>query len=320
MGITRRMVQLYRAELQLGRGELTAASDTLGQARRAAEGDHPFAGKLFELTAWLAQTGGDFAAARLTVSRGLAGLDGLDDVQAMAWLCLRGLQVEADRAEHARAHRRRDEAAAAAHVAEDLHGRVRSLAALPAARALGELSALELTSAAEQERAAGDNATEAWLQAAAVWELLREPYPQAVSLARAAEAALTARRAKAEVAAWLESAREIASPLGAAPLLRALDSVALRGRLPAQPRRDEPATPAPPRPLGLTPRELDVLRLIAKGYTNARIADTLFISRKTAAAHVSNILGKLEVARRAEAAAIAAQLGVLDEPTPERTT
>lgn len=320
VGITRRMVQLYRAELQLGRGEMATASDTLGQARRAAEGDHPFAGKLFELTAWLAQTRGDFAAARLTVSRGLAALDGLDDVQAMAWLCLRGLQVEADRAEHARAHRRRDEAAAAAHVAEDLRGRVRSLAAMPLARALGELSALELTSAAEQERAADGNATEAWLQAAEAWQLLREPYPQAVSLARAAEAALTARRAKAEVAAWLESARKLASPLGAAPLLRAIDSVALRGRLPAQPRRDEPATPAPSRPLGLTPRELDVLRLVGKGHTNARIADTLFISRKTAAAHVSNILGKLEVARRAEAAAIAAQLGLLDEPTPERTT
>ena len=77
VGITRRMVQLHRAELQLGRGEIATASDTLGQARRAGEGDHPFAGKLFELTAWLAQSQGDFAAARLTVSRGLAALDGL---------------------------------------------------------------------------------------------------------------------------------------------------------------------------------------------------------------------------------------------------
>jgi len=302
VGITRRMVQLHRAELQLGRGEIAIAAETLGQARRAGEGDHPFAGKLFELTAWLAQTQGDFAAARLAISRGLAALDGLDDLQASAWLCWRGLQIEADRAEHARAHRHRDEAAAAAHAAEDLRARVRSLAVLPAARALGELPALELSIAA------------------AAWQSLREPYPEAVSLACAAEAALTERRAKAEIATWLESARTIASPLGAAPLLRALDSIALRGRLPTQPRRDEPATPAPPRPLGLTPRELDILRLVGRGYTNARIADTLFISRKTAAAHVSNILGKLEVARRAEAAAIAARLGLLDEPTPDRTT
>jgi DNA-binding CsgD family transcriptional regulator len=320
VGITRRMVQLQRAELQFGRGEIAAASDTLGQARRAGEGDHPFAGKLFELTAWLAQTQGDFAAARLTVNRGLAALDGLDDLQASAWLCWRGLQVEADRAEHARAHRRRDEAATAARVAEDLRARVRSLAALPAAHTLGELPALELSSAAEHERATRGNATEPWLQAAAAWQSLREPYPQAVSLARAAEAALTERRAKAEVAAWLESARKLVSPLGAAPLLRALDSIAQRGRLPTPPRPDEAGTPAPAAPLGLTPRELDVLRLVGQGYTNARIADTLFISRKTAAAHVSNILGKLEVARRAEAAAIAARLGLLDEPTSERTT
>jgi DNA-binding CsgD family transcriptional regulator/tetratricopeptide (TPR) repeat protein len=320
VGITRRMVQLQRADLQLGRGETAAAYDTLGQARRAAEGDHPFAGKLFELTAWLAQTQRDFAAARRNISRGLSALDGLDDLQASAWLCWRGLQVEADSAEHSRAHRLRDEAAAAAHAAEELGAYIRSLAALPAAPALGELPALELSTAAERERAAGRNATEPWLGAAAAWRSLREPYPHAVCLARAVEAALTERRAKAEITASLESARKIAGELGAAPLLRALNSMALRGRLATRPRRDQPPASAPSPPLGLTPRELDVLQLVGQGYTNARIADTLFISRKTAAAHVSNILGKLEVARRAEAAAIAARLGLLDEPTAKRST
>ena len=63
-----------------------------------------------------------------------------------------------------------------------------------------------------------------------------------------------------------------------------------------------------------------MLRLVGQGYTNARIAETLFISRKTASAHVSNILGKLEVGRRAEAAAIAARLGLLDEPTSQEMT
>jgi DNA-binding CsgD family transcriptional regulator len=59
--------------------------------------------------------------------------------------------------------------------------------------------------------------------------------------------------------------------------------------------------------------------LVGQGYTNARIAETLFISPKTAGAHVSNILAKLEVGRRAEAAAIAARLGLLDEPSSEFT-
>jgi DNA-binding NarL/FixJ family response regulator len=67
------------------------------------------------------------------------------------------------------------------------------------------------------------------------------------------------------------------------------------------------------KPLGLTAREIQVLRLVAHGYTNPQIADTLFISRKTAGSHVSNILSKLGVARRAEAAAIAERLDLLDE-------
>jgi len=52
---------------------------------------------------------------------------------------------------------------------------------------------------------------------------------------------------------------------------------------------------------GLTPRELDVLRLLAEGRTNAEIADALYISRRTAATHVSNIFHKLDVGTRAGA-------------------
>jgi DNA-binding CsgD family transcriptional regulator len=52
---------------------------------------------------------------------------------------------------------------------------------------------------------------------------------------------------------------------------------------------------------GLTPRELDVLRLVAEGRTNAEIADLLYISRRTAATHVSNIYRKMDVGTRAGA-------------------
>ncbi|HEX8863701.1 MAG TPA: LuxR C-terminal-related transcriptional regulator [Actinomycetes bacterium] len=61
-------------------------------------------------------------------------------------------------------------------------------------------------------------------------------------------------------------------------------------------------------PLGLTPREREVLALIADGRTNRQIAETLFISPKTASVHVSNILAKLGVANRGEAAAVAHRL------------
>ena len=57
----------------------------------------------------------------------------------------------------------------------------------------------------------------------------------------------------------------------------------------------------------LTARERDVLQLIAKGYENQRIADELFISLKTVKTHVSNILAKLEVSDRTQAAVYAFQ-------------
>jgi DNA-binding CsgD family transcriptional regulator len=60
--------------------------------------------------------------------------------------------------------------------------------------------------------------------------------------------------------------------------------------------------------LSLTSRERDVLRLVAAGHTNRRIAEELFISPKTASVHVSNILAKLGVSGRGEAAAMAHRL------------
>ena len=75
-----------------------------------------------------------------------------------------------------------------------------------------------------------------------------------------------------------------------------------------------PASPCPSRaaregPLSrLTPREREVLDLLATGATNKTIATTLFITEKTASVHVSNLLAKLGVANRGAAAALAREL------------
>ena len=58
-----------------------------------------------------------------------------------------------------------------------------------------------------------------------------------------------------------------------------------------------------PDPRGLTPREREVITLLSDGLSNAEIARTLYISEKTASVHVSNILRKLGVTSRIQAAA-----------------
>ena len=70
--------------------------------------------------------------------------------------------------------------------------------------------------------------------------------------------------------------------------------------------RDDAAAPL----AALTPRELEVLRLVSEGRSNKEIGEHLFISAKTASVHVSNILAKLEVSGRGEAAALAHRHGV----------
>ena len=86
---------------------------------------------------------------------------------------------------------------------------------------------------------------------------------------------------------------------------------------PAGRNDDASADAAPGGELGLTERELEVLRLVAAGRSNREIAAELFISPKTASVHVSNILGKLGVASRGEAAARAHTLRLFD-PVPGR--
>ena len=62
--------------------------------------------------------------------------------------------------------------------------------------------------------------------------------------------------------------------------------------------------------LGLTTREVEVLTLVTAGRTNRQIGDELFVSAKTASVHVSNILRKLGVNSRVDAAAVAQRLGI----------
>ena len=72
-----------------------------------------------------------------------------------------------------------------------------------------------------------------------------------------------------------------------------------------------PRTLLPPGHRILTPREIEVLRLVATGETDRGIADVLYVSRRTVSSHVSNILAKLDVPSRRAAVVTAARIGLL---------
>jgi DNA-binding CsgD family transcriptional regulator len=91
----------------------------------------------------------------------------------------------------------------------------------------------------------------------------------------------------------LDAARRVFEQLGAAPALARIAEMS------GSPRQNAPG--------GLTPREVDVVRLVATGATNREVADRLIISEKTVARHVSNIFTKLGVSSRAAATAYAFQ-------------
>jgi DNA-binding NarL/FixJ family response regulator len=73
----------------------------------------------------------------------------------------------------------------------------------------------------------------------------------------------------------------------------------------------EQTAPAPVRPSGLTDREIEVLRLVARGLTNKEIASKLEISPKTAGHHVEHVFEKLGVRTRAAATMVAMQRGLV---------
>jgi ATP/maltotriose-dependent transcriptional regulator MalT/uncharacterized protein YciI len=212
--------------------------------------------------------------------------------------------------------------------AAGLRDRLRAVAGKLTAEGLAQ-QAHQLTFAAEMARASRALAAEpdgqppladlraAWDRAAQAWETAGEPYPLAAVLLRSAEAALGAGDRDGGTSR-LRRAAELARQVGARPLSDDIALLARRARITLGQPGDAaagdagPARAAGPDRMGLTKRELDVLRLVAAGHSNREIADELFISVKTASVHVSNILGKLGVSSRGEAAATAHRLRLLD--------
>src|SRR6185295_15081650 len=145
------------------------------------------------------------------------------------------------------------------------------------------------------------------------FEVIPMHYPRAYALWRAAEATLAAGRKRSEATAWLRDASALAIGLAADPLLQQIRTLAGRAHitLEVEPPAERDA-PSHRDTIGLTRRELEVLRLIAAGDSNRQIAERLFITEGTAGTHVSNIIGKLGARGRTDAAAIAHRLSLVE--------
>ena len=178
----------------------------------------------------------------------------------------------------------------------------------------GPLEAAYLAHAeADYCRALGSDQRAGWADAAAAWDALGRPYPAAVARWRQAEALVAIGDRDGAVVPATAAITE-AERMGAAWLAGELESLAARARLrlgDGEARGDDDSDEAGEEdPFGLTPRERQVLALVAAGATNREIGKQLFMAEKTASVHVSRILAKLDVRSRTEAAGVAHRLGL----------
>ena len=165
--------------------------------------------------------------------------------------------------------------------------------------------------AAELNRCRGDNKPELWLAVAREWDTLNRPHRTGYAYWRAAQALLRDGQ-RGPAASALQTARQRSDQH--VPLTDAITHLARLARVTFEPPPSPAETPdqTPPKPpaLGLTNRELDVLRLLTEGLTNAEIGARLYMSPKTASVHVTAILRKLHATNRVQAAATAERLGI----------
>ncbi|HEX5618299.1 MAG TPA: AAA family ATPase [Solirubrobacteraceae bacterium] len=297
------MPLLLRADLELGRGRFDAARAHLEAARitvRHAPGVATYDGYVTELALWERR----WTDADAAVRDGMAWARPRWGAQIRVWLCAKGLRAQAELAALARARRDADALGDALARAADLLDAARRAAA-QAAAVTPNASGWRALAEAEYERARGVARPDLWAGAAEAWDQLEQPPLAAYGRWRQAEALVAAGAPRADATAPLREAHAVAARIGAQPLLRELELLAERARLDLSPPDVRPPKQDLEQLLGLTPREAEVLALVARGLTNREIAAALVISVKTASVHVSHILRKLDAPNRLEAAAIA---------------
>ncbi len=296
----------------------------------------------------------DVQDAKRAAERGWARVLRGDDWAQVAIAASATVEAAAAVADEARERRDRGGVAASLRWADDVLAEARrrvDAGGMPPA--LGARIEAELhlaTAMAHRTRIAGAPDPDAWADLATRWAAVPNPYRAAHARWREAEAVLRSRpdepgsrpdRSRARDA--LVEALGIAREIGARPLAREVQQMAVRARIQlpdallvpgeaaavpvavhvpgdgarsadAFASRLSAAPPAPQDPFNLSPREREVLAVLTEGRSNREIAQRLFISERTVAVHVGNILAKLAVAGRVEAATVALRLGLVPVP------
>ncbi len=329
-GLTQVARTLVSGALAVDRGDHDLARDQLEVARTWCHqvGDGRLNGLLHRALAELALWQGRYDDARHEVDVGLDLLAHTGDPELAARIAAVGVRVEADEAEQARRAGGRaagrggrwpggggaDGGPAAR--ADELVARLTTLAEGAAARHAppsSETRAALLTGQAERARMGGRPDPARWRAAVEVWDAIGFPYCAAYGRYRTGEAALAAGD-DAGAERELRAAWQATQDLGARPLAGAVERLARRGRVDIGAGAATGAAMASgDGGTALTPREAEVLALVAEGRTNRQIGESLFISEKTASVHVSRLLAKLGAANRGEAAAAARRAGLLPD-------
>jgi DNA-binding NarL/FixJ family response regulator len=315
-------LHLCRVEVDMLRGDLDAAWRRLRQIQAmAADQVGGFRGEDYapQLAADLALWTGRPDEALAEVTRELPSVR-----PPIQWtggpLLVLGIRACADLAETGRARRDDTAQADALAAAADLVSWLDRLKVTPFTDhpANEHPAAGRASWQAERSRLTGDNDPAAWAAAAKTWADVEYVNRAAYAWWRQAQALLDTGHPAAAAAPALRAAAKAAQ--GHAPLLAQVRALAERARIdfsePFVVSDLGPAATTKPDRSGLTGRELSVLRLLARGRTNAQIGAELYMSPKTASVHVTSIYRKLGVSGRAQAAAVAERAGLLDSGQP----
>jgi DNA-binding CsgD family transcriptional regulator/tetratricopeptide (TPR) repeat protein len=317
-------VLIQSARLSLVIGDLDAAQERVDQATSLlADGGAPDAWHrerlevATEVALWQRRPDD---AARLA-DEGIALVEGNDEQRFAGQLVVLALRAQADLAETARAGRNGRQLAAAVDDGDAIVARARNLQPDPLdpdADEWPESPALALTGRAELARLADQDDPRRWDSAASAWDAIERPFAVAYTRWREADAICRQHERSERSITAVRRAHRLAIRLGASELASEVSELARWYRIdlaaPATESRGADDTAAAVEDIGLTPRELEVLAGLAAGQTNRQLADELFISVKTASVHVSNILRKLDVSGREEAARVAYRLGLDRKP------